>query len=71
MGQVGFDPDALAIQAHGGHRRGAVAQKRVQHQIAFIGGGPQAAFDQRHGLLRWMLAECFFVRAGSAQSPDI
>ena len=68
--QIEFDADAAAFEPDAGHRRRAVAQKRVQHQVAFVRRGQQAAFYQSHGLLRRMLAKFFFRAGWCAQSPD-
>jgi hypothetical protein len=50
MDDVHFDPDAAAFEPETDDSRRSTAQKRVQHQVAFVRRGQQAAFDQRHGL---------------------
>jgi hypothetical protein len=41
--EIQFNVHTPAFQAHSGHRRGAVAQKPVEHAIIFAGGGPKAS----------------------------
>ena len=67
---VQFNPDAAAFEAEAGDGGGAAAQEGVEHQVAFVGRGQQATLDQRHGLLRGMFAEGFFVAARRGNGPD-
>ena len=68
--QIELDPDAAAFEPEAGHRRRAVAQKRVQHQVPFVRRGQQAAFNQSHGFLRGMFAVGFLVTPRSRHGPD-
>ena len=49
---------------------GAAAQKRVEDQVAFAGGGEQTALDQRNRLLRGVFAKGFFLAPRRGQRPD-
>lgn len=53
---IQFNPDAPAFISDGGHSGSSTAQKRIKHEVAFIGGGEEAAFHQCHGLLRGVFA---------------
>ena len=68
--QIQFDADAAAFEPEAGHRRRAVAQKRVQHQVAFVRRGQQAAFHQSHEFLRGVFAERLLTGGWSGESPD-
>ena len=67
---VQFNADTAAFEPEAGHRRRAVAQKRVQHQVPFVRRGQQAAFHQSHGFLRWMFAKLFLIRGRRGYCPD-
>ena len=65
-----FDPNAATVQPGAGDRSGAASQKRVEHKVAFIGRGEQAALNQRHRFLRGMSALGFFRPSRRGKSPD-
>jgi len=65
-----FNPNAAAVQPGTRDRRRATSQKRVEHQVAFVGRGQQAALYQRHRFLRGMSAQGFFRPSRCGKSPD-
>jgi len=65
-----FATVGAAAQAKGGQERGAAAHERIEDNVAFVGGGEDDAFEQRDGLLGWMLAEDFLPRLGRRDGPD-
>ena len=54
VGWIALDADERAMQAPGDRAGGARAEKRIEHEIAGVGGGEQHARQQRFGLLRRM-----------------
>lgn len=70
MAGILFDTDAAAVQPGARDRRRATSQKRIEHQVAFVGRGQQTTFNQRHRFLRGMSAQGFFRPARRGKSPD-
>jgi len=46
------------------------AHERVEDNVAFVRGRKDDAFEERDGLLGWMLAEKLFFAAGREEIPD-
>lgn len=67
---IPFNADAAAIEAEGGDGGGAAAEKRVEDEVAGIGGGEQAAFNQSDGFLGGVLAEGLFVGTRGGDGPN-
>mgnify|MGYP007073200654 CR=1 FL=1 len=67
---IQFNSDAAAFVSDAGHGRRSATEKRVEHEVAFVGGGEQTAFDERDRLLCRVLAEGFFFVARRGHRPD-
>ena len=63
---VQLNPHAAAVEAQAGNGGRSAAEKGVEDEVAGVGRGQQAAFDERNGFLGGMLAVRFFVVARCA-----
>ncbi len=70
VGTFHFDADESAVEADAGDGGGAAAEEGVEDEVAGVGGGEEAAFDEGDGFLGGMFAVGFFGVAGSGQGPD-
>ena len=65
-----FAPEGVAVQAEGGEDCCAATTKRIEDEVAFVGGGEEDAFEERDGLLGGVLAEFFLPGFGRTDFPD-
>jgi len=68
--ELEFAAVGASVQTKGAQQSRATAHERVEDQVAFVRGGEDDAFEERDGLLRWMLAEELFFAAGWEDFPD-
>jgi len=66
---IHFRPDNATREPQRGERSRARTGEWVQDEVAFIRRGEENAFEERDGLLRWMLAEFFLPRLGRRNGP--
>ena len=58
------------MRAERGDGGGAAAEEGVEDEVAGVGGGEQAAFDEGDGFLGGVFAVGFFGIGGRGQGPD-
>jgi hypothetical protein len=67
--QSEFDADEVASEADAGDGGGAAAEEGVEDEVAGVGGGEDAAFDEGDGFLGGVFAVGFFGVARSGHRP--
>src|SRR6266851_5077786 len=65
-----FAAEGVAVQAERGEDCGAASRKRIEDEVAFVGGGEEDAFEEGDGFLRGMLAEFLLPGFGGTDFPD-
>ena len=60
----------VAVQAERGEDCGTASRKRIEDEVAFVGGGEEDAFEEGDGFLGRVLTEFFLPGFGGPDFPD-